>query len=126
MSITGSALTWPHPAGVLDIYRKGGRLRFDAPSTAAVIVTPSSMVRMIVSAPPRGNDVGSDTGLNGHLAPRPAAGTQLVDHPSVTFPRPLFGRIAHTRRVVSPTHDQGLVDQRLLVAPVGIDTPPER
>src|SRR6476620_9932552 len=56
---------------------------------------------------------------------RTAAGAQLVDHPSVTFPRLLFGRIAHTGRVVSSTDDQGLVDQWLIVAPVWIHAEPE-
>jgi hypothetical protein len=41
---------------------------------------------------------------------RTAPGAQLVDHPSVTFPRLLLGRIAHTGRVVPSTDDQGLVD----------------
>src|SRR4029079_19119698 len=56
---------------------------------------------------------------------RTAAGAQLVDRPSVTFPRLLLGRVAHTGRVVSSTDDQGLVDQWLIVAPVMIHAAPE-
>ena len=51
---------------------------------------------------------------------RIAAGAQRVDRPSVTFPRLLLGRVAHTGRVVSSTDDQGLVDQWLIVAPTMI------
>src|SRR4029077_19113540 len=56
---------------------------------------------------------------------RTAAGAQLVDHPSVTFPRLLLGRIAHTGRVMPSTDDQGLVDQWLIVAPVRIHAEPK-
>jgi hypothetical protein len=56
---------------------------------------------------------------------RTAAGAQLVDRPSVTFPRLLLGRVAHTGRVVSSTDDQGLVDQWLIVAPIMIHAAPE-
>src|SRR6478736_3237961 len=56
---------------------------------------------------------------------RTAAGAQLVDRPSVTFPRLSLGRGAHTGRVVSSTDDQGLVDQWLIVAPVMIHAAPE-
>src|ERR1700742_2530397 len=46
---------------------------------------------------------------------RSAPGAKLLDHPSVTFPRLLLGRVAQTGRVVSATDDQGLVDQWLIV-----------
>ena len=56
---------------------------------------------------------------------RTAVGAQLVDRPSVTFPRLLLGRVAHTGRVISATDDHRLVDQRLIVAQIMIHAAPE-
>jgi hypothetical protein len=56
---------------------------------------------------------------------RTAAGAQIVDRPSMAFPRLLLRRVSHTGRVVLSADDYGLVDQRLIAAPVVIQAEPE-
>jgi hypothetical protein len=51
---------------------------------------------------------------------RTGAGAQLFDHPPVTFPRLPLRCVPHTGRVVLSADDYGLVDQRLIAAPIMI------